>query len=49
MALPFLPLETIAETFDSLKPEANTEPFTAVRQLHRGKLDSQHCLAPRDC
>ena len=49
MAIPFLPLETIAATFDSLKPEANTQPFTAVCQLHRGKLDSQHSLAPRDC
>ena len=27
MALPFLPLETIAATFDSLKPEAKTEPL----------------------
>ena len=27
MALPFLPFETIAATFDSLKPEAKTEPL----------------------
>ena len=27
MALPFLPLEAIAATFDSLKPEAKTEPL----------------------
>ena len=27
MALPFLPHETIAATFDSLKPEATTEPL----------------------
>ena len=27
MALPFLPHETIAPTFDSLKPEATTEPL----------------------
>ena len=27
MALPFLPHETIAATFDSLKPEAKTEPL----------------------
>ena len=27
MALPFLPHETVAATFDSLKPEAKTEPL----------------------
>ena len=46
MALHFLPHETIAATFDSLKPELSQDgAFTAVRQLHRGKLDSQRSLA----
>ena len=35
------PRKVSVTSFDSLKPEA----FTVVRQLHRGKLDSQNSLA----
>ena len=46
MALPFLSHKTVCRNLHQPKIRSHDRVFTAVHQLHRGKLDSQHSLPP---